>query len=888
MRMTPGQAWTSAPRLFGANSSWDLIGRYVFNLSNGIYQDWKLDHNAWFLKWISISADIVMLRAFFSINSPTVGAVYEQLRTIAGNLKRTGLLRLLFELRETLRVHNAASVNEAEFVSIAVSIGSRTDGSLDTVKICESSTPPLATTELRQWWRKPSFLVAASHCDIAILQVLVAAGWDIDTTYRCFDGDLVGQIMSLIYSWSPQQQNGLTVYLDILIRGGILDTNLSPLCIDDDRPEVAIEDIYSITWDELVMLCPPMMRKTLDSILVGLTGGQGTSITKAGVFTAAQDGVLGLRAYIETYKQADSLLTSAILEESLLFAAILNDATTASVLLGIEVDPYAGHLSNNLEHYYKGNLPWDPSIVAAAAGNLEVLMLLVSKINIASFLDSVPIYELVQPLNPEDRPYDTERELQRLENLRRSYLYAQTRSAQSGVEGDLDGEPDSFRRWQSFIVSGRRFDTLEYIRRAAKTQQRGQEIDLKIIKAAVLDEDSLRGWRGYNQYLPCEALLMEGLVEANLDYEEDGMDLLQLSLRNHCSLKVARFLLGKGFKVHSRPAPQSCHSMFHATLLSHSPDRLEIVELLLLEGADYNLCGEGLTILEASLRTTSESSDDESQDLDLFKLLLEAGAPVYHWPRKQLPQWMPLIVRLLLAGADDDLVLQVVDAGANLNATGYGHDDVTMKEVFNLTPLQASLAHGRERLARELIRRGADVHASAFQHYGRTALQAACNADVSVSLLEHLVTVLGVNVDEQPAEIGGTTSICAAASNGSLSTVEFLLNHGADVNAMSDCPSPLYFYGGLREGCLVRPLDCAVYMGKLDTVEFLLKAGGRSSTAGLGGAMGIAKRGKQFAMLSVLRSLNEKYGHRIHEDEALWQSRNPKEALMVSESAGDL
>lgn len=881
MPIPPGEAWIPAPRLFGVNPSWDLIGRYVFYLSNGIHQDWKLDQNAWFLKWISISADFAILRAFFSINSPTVGAVYEELRTIAGSLKRTGLLRVLFELRDALRVHNATSVNEAEFVGIAAGIGSRSDGMLDIVKICEVNAPPFATTELRQWWRKPSFLVAASRCDIAILQVLVAAGWDIETTYRCCDGELVGQIMNRIYSWNSQKENDLAVYLDLLIRGGILDIDSSPLCIDDDRPEVAIEDIYSITWDELVMVCPPIMRKTLHSILVGLTGGQGTSVTRAGVFTAAQDGILSLRAYIETYNQADSFLTCVILEESLLFAAVLDDPTTASVLLRIGVDPYAGRLSNNLGHYHKGNLPWNPSIVAAAAGSLEVLTLLLSKIILASFLDSVPIYELVQPLNPEDRPHITKRELQRLENLRRSYLYAQTQTSQPGVGADLDGEPDCFRRWHSFVVSGRRFDTLDYIRKVARTQGYGQEIDLEIIKAAVLDDDNRGWWQSYNRHLPCEVLLMEGLVEANLNYEEDGMDLLQLSLRNHCSLKVARFLLGKGFKVHSRPAAQSCHSMLHDALLSQSPDRLEIVELLLLEGADYKICGEGPSILEASLRTTSEGLDI-SQDLVIFQRLFYAGAPVYHWPRKQLPERTPLIVLLLQARAEDDLVLQVADAGADLNATGYGYNIQARNEELNLTPLQASLAHGRERLARELIRRGADAHASAFQQHGLTALQAACRFGVSIPLLEHLVTVLGVRVDEQPAKWWGLTSLCAAASNGSLSTVEFLLDHGADVNAMSDCISPFNFYRSRGKGCLVRPLDYAVYSGKLDTVELLLKAGGRSSTAGLGGAIMIAKRARHFAILSVLQSWDEKYGHRILEDEALWQSRNPKEALPSS------
>lgn len=888
MPIPPGQAWTPAPRLFGANPSWDLLARNVFDLSNGIYHDWRLEHNAWFLNWISMSADFAMLRAFFSINSPTVGAVYEELRTISGNFRMPGLLRLLFELKDALRVNNATSVNEVEFVGIAISIGSRSDGMLDIVRICESDTPTLANTELRQGSSKPSFLVAASRCDIAMLQVLLGAGWNIDTSPFDFDGDLVGKIMRRIYSWSPQEENDLSVYLDILIRGGVLDVSLPPQCIDDHRPEVTIEGIYSVTWDDLVMVCPPVMRKTLHDILVGLTGGRGTSVTKAGVFTSAQDGTPGLLAYLQTYNEFDSLLTCVTLEESLLFAAMLNDSATASVLLQVGVDPYAGRLSRNLEHYYKGNLPWNPSIVAAAAGSLEVLTLLVPKISFTSFLSSVPIYELVQSVRVgESNPAVDGRELQRLGNLRLSYMYA-LRSSKHDVEGSRDGLPEFLKQWEFFTFSERRFEMLQSIRSIAKAHGYGQEIDLEIIKAAGLNSGKGRWVRSYNRHLPCEVLLMEGLIDAHLTYEEGGMDLLHLSIRNHCSLKVAQFLLGRGFKVHSHPAAQSCHSMLHDALLSQSPDRLEIVELLLLEGADCNLCADGLTMLEASLWTSAADSNDRLQDLEIFTRLFKAGAPVYHWPRKGLPKWQPLLCLLLQAEADDNLILQVVDAGADLNITGYSYDNKPPEYARNLTPLQKALTEGRERLALEFIRRGADVHASAFQQFGLTALQAACRFGVSIHFLKHLVNDLGVRVDEPPARVRGLTSLCAAAFRGSLNAVEFLIDHGADVNAMSDYLTPYIFGVDYGKHGPFRPLDHAVFTGKLDTVELLLKAGGRSGIAGLGGAMLIAKRQRHFAILSVLRGWDEKHGRQVLEDVALWQRRNPKEALVLLESAGDL
>lgn len=839
----------------------------MYNLSNRVYQDWTTDENSWFLKWISISADFAMLRAFFSIDSPTVGAVYEQLREIAGDLKRPGLLRLLFELRETLRVKNAASVDEAEFVSIAVDIGSKSDGMLDIVKLCESNTTPLDTKKAHSRWRASACLVAASRCDIDILQILVAASCDVHITCLGIHDELMGQIMSRIYSWTSEEENDLTVYLDILIRGHILDVSRTPQCTDDRRPEVAIETFCSITWDELVMVCPPTMRMTLHSIVVGLTGDQGTSLTKAGVFTAAQDGVIGLRAYIDSYDQANTLQARVILEESLLFSAILNDSATASALLQLGVDPCISLLSDNLEHYLKGDLPWNPSIIAAAAGSLEVLRLFVSDISLTSFLSSVPIYELVQPVSADRRcPASTGRELQRLANLRRAYLYAQRHSSEPRFYSGEAWRSGFLWQWEIFTSSKRRLETLEYIRNIAKTQEYGQDVDLEIIKAATMDNGYLRWVWKRNRHLPCEVLLLEGLIDNNLNYEEGGVDLLHLSIRNHCSLAVVRFLLDKGFQVHSLPVAQSGHSMLHDALLSASPDRVEIVKLLVMEGANYNLCGGGITILEASLWPTPRYYADRSENLHIFKWLLEAGAPVYNGPRKYPSKWMPLVVLLLRAGADDDLILQIVDAGADLNTTGYGFDYGT---GWNLTPLQASLRVGRERLARALIRRRADVHAPAFQNFGMTALQAACWSGVSIDLIKYLITVLGARVGEPPAEEVGVTSLCAAAKNASLSTIEFLLDNGADVNA----PSSFIWSVPRKDGKIVnpRPLDFAAQGGSLDTVELLLKAGGRSSTDGLGGAMILAEQYRHFAVLSVLRSWDENHGRRILEEDALEQ-----------------
>lgn len=769
------------------------------------------------------------------------------------------------------------SVNEADFVRVAVQIGSRSGKSLDVVKTCLSNQLqlPTSTHEDRRDWTGSSILIAASCCDIAMLRVLVDAGCKVPS--QSHEGaEVVCRIMSHIYNWDSQQEHTLTDYLDLLLRGGIIDGSTSPPCIDANRPQVIVKAraICSITWDELVMICPSTKRQALQNIFMHLIASPGASVSRAGVFTVALDGVVGLYAYLEAHQEVDALQTRATLEECLLFAAIVNDSETVSVLLEIGVDPYTGLLSNNLERYRKGNLPWDPSLVAAAAGHLEVLAVLLSHINPQSFLKFAPIHELVQheTLRWRRQRSVMGRELGRLSNLRQFYMHTQAVSSRLAVEGSPNGRRDT-------LIGSGSLETLEFIRSLARSQGLDRKVDLEIIKAAVFC--SCVSWLPEHKpcaHLACEALLLRGLIDAHLDYKEEGMDLLHLSIRNHCSFTVVSLLSDKGLRVHSNPGGQHSNTMLHDALLGSSRDRLKIVQFLLEKGVDCKFYGAGLTILEASLWNWRFSSDNASEYLGIFERLLDAGAPVFHYPHKRLSKWKPLISLLLDLGACDGLILRVVDAGASLNDYGYGHSHL----LQDVTPLQATLTHKRERLARDLIRRGADVHAPASAKAGLTALQAACLNDLPIQFLKYMVVVLGVKIDEPPAKVSGLTSVAGAVWGGSLNTLEFLLDHGADVNAMCSFVAILPD----DKSPLVRPLDLAVLSGCLDKVELLLKAGGRSRKDGLGGAIGIAARWGHFAVLSILRSWNQKRGRLILEEEALWQRRNPEQALMLSESTG--
>lgn len=887
--------WTPGPLVFGSNPSLDALACVTFHLSNKQFIDWTSDHHSWFLHWLGVSADVTMLRAFFSIKTPTVCAAYETLCHTAARLRRSTVVRVLFEIQDTVRNNSPITADGIQFLDIAVEIGSRADGMLDVAKRALKSS---ASSNQRSHGDRGQgqclqqlFVSAATRRDIAIMETLVDALGDcLDGTH--FNPDRperrISLVMRQLYAWDPDKvKDGYFIddYIRLLVQGGILSPIIPARCCDDGRPEVAIRNPQSITIDELVMISPPKKRRNLYSKILQSSSQHSTFVNNAGVFTAAVGGARGLLHYLQSCKQNDAFEIRATMQECLLFAASLNDVQTVSALIELGVDPEIGLLSHNQEQYRKGSLSWNPIIVAAAAGSLEVLKLLRESNDLVLFLNSAPLYEICHVENSETRYWDVRgRELRRLENLRRNLLFSQTWDSDAVVENgtvhvvmlhrkDLLSPVSRLvfmvEESRFFVVDKRRIETIAMIRTVATADGVVARIDKEIIEAALCYDPKTWPMQVTKvAYHPCDVLLLDGLVDANLEYHEGDMDLLQLSIRAQCSLAVVELLLSKGLHVHSRAAVQSGNTMLHDALLSQCRDRSKIVHLLLREGADYRHVSEGLTVLEASLHRDFSMADGPFSDyLDIFTRLFEAGAPVRHRPRPQLEIWNPLVCQLVEAGAEDDLIFRVVDAGADLNERCRGG--------YRETPLVAAISNGRERLAEELIRRGADVHAPASDDGGCTALQAACHAGSPFQFIESLVKVQGADVNEAPGEYHGKTALQLAARSGFLSLVEFLLDHGADVNALS---------GGC-EGQIRRErvLDIAAGKGLLDMTEFLLKAGGRSATPGLGGAIRLAKRYGHFALLSVLLEWEKQNGMRMLEEEAEWQRQHPEAARLLSE-----
>ncbi|MCH9664048.1 MAG: ankyrin repeat domain-containing protein, partial [Gammaproteobacteria bacterium] len=191
-----------------------------------------------------------------------------------------------------------------------------------------------------------------------------------------------------------------------------------------------------------------------------------------------------------------------------------------------------------------------------------------------------------------------------------------------------------------------------------------------------------------------------------------------------------------------------------------------------------------------------------SGDIEILKLILDAGAKINHTNDKVLP---PLILALwekhehmaeflLAAGVDVkrpspttgnsalslalqdeffDLALKIIDAGADVS-----HLDSNNGSALHIASEKADI---------EIVSRLLDAGASATinvatKGQGWTALHSATNKN-----RPHTVALLvqaGADVNARGYE--NRTALVYAAMNGMTDTVNLLLKHGADVNAADD------------------------------------------------------------------------------------------------------
>ncbi|TGJ81116.1 hypothetical protein E0Z10_g7648 [Xylaria hypoxylon] len=223
---------------------------------------------------------------------------------------------------------------------------------------------------------------------------------------------------------------------------------------------------------------------------------------------------------------------------------------------------------------------------------------------------------------------------------------------------------------------------------------------------------------------------------------------------------------------------------------------------------------------------------------------------------------------LLLLGAPRSEIEKMLNSGADLNAhcgRWWRSPDLgVFREHRQRTPIEAAVEAGSLDWVRTLIERGADANSPAKGFGGRTALQAACEAECgspedranNINLIKLLIAN-GADVNAPPASGCGVTAFQCAAAKGNFEVALLLLDNGADINAS---PSN----GGF---CA---LDGAVWGGRTDMVQFLLNIGAVSYPKGESGYREAIRSSRNGAITDLIRQYALKGGKSGEELSADW------------------
>lgn len=256
---------------------------------------------------------------------------------------------------------------------------------------------------------------------------------------------------------------------------------------------------------------------------------------------------------------------------------------------------------------------------------------------------------------------------------------------------------------------------------------------------------------------------------------------------------------------------------------------LDKVQLLLDSGADPSDSSSSHTYLLEACFPQYPWETPHPQSLATFELLFRRGAPVRPGGALAL---------LILFGGRPELIEEVLESGANIHS----YSGLQGGRV-QYTPLQAAAARGDQDLVLNLLRKGADLNRSASGNCGRTALQAACEArqmKVIRLLINHGADV---NAPASKYDFFGGTALQMAACRGDLELAFLLLNHGADPNAT------VQNYCEEVGDCTI--LDKAARYGRLDMVQLLLDVGAVSYLRGQTGYEGAIQAAKENGYLAV-------------------------------------
>ena len=216
-------------------------------------------------------------------------------------------------------------------------------------------------------------------------------------------------------------------------------------------------------------------------------------------------------------------------------------------------------------------------------------------------------------------------------------------------------------------------------------------------------------------------------------------------------LEIVQLLLDNGADVNADD--DGVTALWNASAAGH----FEIVQLLLDNGANVNANGDRYNCITALIAASKEGH------LEIVQLLLDNGADV-NFNRND--------VTALVAASENgylEIVQLLLDKGANV--------DIANPDYHGVTALVAASKEGHTEVVRLLLDYGANPNVDDNDVTALWEASSCGHTEVVKLLLDH-----DANVDIANPDYDGVTALWVASSCGHTEVVKLLLDNGADVN----------------------------------------------------------------------------------------------------------
>lgn len=780
------------------------------------------------LDWVGFSVDIAILRTFFSQEAFTILAVWEALVSTVLHQRHSAAFEVLLSVHLFIRDRGPCAIRKP-FNNIE-----------DYVTMAPNCVATVIDAYACDQWELDRALQAAMNdmfesSPVALLEKLISAGASFENCRTSAD--------RLVKSFARGHRETVDLPLlkFLLEAGAVVD---EPLCGDrmNDWPgpdsPVCSTDYILLNWGNSTK------SEDLWSLVSLYSDRQQTTVTVPGILEAAQGGQEQLHSYLNARSKPSDIRRKTVLEIALSEASGRGYANVVQSLVQFGVDPNVRMLSR---HSPLPRQRWHPVIRAVNSGHFHTLRILVSE-------SSADINFL------EDR-VDQELDLCSLRNMENSQR-------------------------------GQILQALSAMEISTKCRSR-------ILLCALRPDDCGQPGHEAPDHGFVSQLLEIGLacLDCQQNFAGKTSHILVRAIQEECDVTALDYLVQRDVEIFSGLSADTKRKLLEVTLSQFSRECNEILAFLAqnMEGfrscAQENVCSLLICLFSRINRPVSRMyrlaqtpSEDECEGESTLKWLLDLGVP---WERRLLDG--------LIEHADDHFMLTMIHSVADVST------------IDGRYALHLSIFHGRLNLAVALVERGAQVN----DHQGqdrRTALQRACENGAPLWFIRFLVdSGADVNVNASPNSFGQRTALQAACHGGAqLSCISFLIDKGADINAppfaneftalqhaairgrmnvaglLLDHGADVNALSGIfkcdQDFRFMRAIDLAAKRSILDMAHFLIAAGARScrpGRTGFEGAIEIASRQNNVAVASLIQEHADSRSEDPMEAERLWLRANP-------------